>query len=260
MASQVIFNEGTAPATPSSNQVTMYAKADGFLYSKDDAGVETVMGFASPLSATQGGTGQTGYAVGDLLYASTTTALSKLADVATGSVLKSGGVSTAPSWGAQIIIGTPTATTSGTAIDITGLPTGIRRIVISLIGISANGSHGPIIQIGDSGGIETTGYLALCSQQAAAANAFLSSTAGVPVLVNPGAADVYSSTVIMTLENVSNNTWSFCGTTAYSSSNNTGVFNGTKSLSAVLDRIRLTTVAGTATFDAGELNIQYETT
>jgi hypothetical protein len=51
------------------------------------------------ISATKGGTGQTSYAVGDLLYASTTTALSKLADVATGNALISGGVSTAPSWG-----------------------------------------------------------------------------------------------------------------------------------------------------------------
>ena len=49
--------------------------------------------------ATKGGTGQTSYAVGDILYASTTTALSKLADVATGNALISGGVSTAPSWG-----------------------------------------------------------------------------------------------------------------------------------------------------------------
>ena len=53
----------------------------------------------TPLPATSGGTGQSSYAVGDLLYASTTTALSKLADVATGNALISGGVSTAPSWG-----------------------------------------------------------------------------------------------------------------------------------------------------------------
>lgn len=51
------------------------------------------------IAAINGGTGQTSYAVGDLLYASTTTALSRLADVATGNVLLSGGVSTAPAWG-----------------------------------------------------------------------------------------------------------------------------------------------------------------
>ena len=54
---------------------------------------------SAPLPATSGGTGQSSYAVGDLLYASSTTALSKLADVATGNALISGGVNTAPSWG-----------------------------------------------------------------------------------------------------------------------------------------------------------------
>lgn len=53
----------------------------------------------STILATKGGTGQTSYAVGDILYASTTTALSKLADVATGNALISGGVGVAPSYG-----------------------------------------------------------------------------------------------------------------------------------------------------------------
>ncbi len=51
------------------------------------------------LGATAGGTGQTTYAIGDLLFASSSTALSRLADVATGSALISGGVGVAPSWG-----------------------------------------------------------------------------------------------------------------------------------------------------------------
>jgi hypothetical protein len=59
----------------------------------------TQFSLTAPVTAILGGTGQTSYAVGDLLYASTTTALSKLADVATGSALISGGVSTAPAWG-----------------------------------------------------------------------------------------------------------------------------------------------------------------
>lgn len=53
----------------------------------------------STILASKGGTGQTSYTVGDLLYASATTTLSKLADVATGNALISGGVTTAPSWG-----------------------------------------------------------------------------------------------------------------------------------------------------------------
>jgi len=59
----------------------------------------TQFSLTSPVTAILGGTGQTVYAVGDLLYANTTTTLAKLADIATGNALISGGVATAPSWG-----------------------------------------------------------------------------------------------------------------------------------------------------------------
>ncbi len=65
----------------------------------------TVLTSASAVTAAQGGTGQTTYAVGDLLYASAATVLSKLADIATGNALISGGVDAAPSWG-KINLGT----------------------------------------------------------------------------------------------------------------------------------------------------------
>ncbi|HMZ92935.1 MAG TPA: hypothetical protein PLD56_00290 [Chitinophagales bacterium] len=68
---------------------------------------------ATAIAATVGGTGQTSYAVGDLLYASTTTALSKLADVAAGSYLRSGGVSTAPVWSTTTL---PNSATTGDLI------------------------------------------------------------------------------------------------------------------------------------------------
>jgi len=59
----------------------------------------TILTDNAAVTAPQGGTGQTSYAVGDILYASTTSALSKLADIATGNVLLSGGINTAPSYG-----------------------------------------------------------------------------------------------------------------------------------------------------------------
>lgn len=71
---------------------------DGKLFYKDNAAAVQVIGW-KVVPATAGGTGQTSYAVGDLLYADTTTTLAKLPDVATGNALISGGVSTAPSWG-----------------------------------------------------------------------------------------------------------------------------------------------------------------
>lgn len=71
---------------------------DGKLFYKDNSAAVQVIGWKT-VPATAGGTGQTSYAVGDLLYANTTTTLAKLPDVATGNALISGGVSTAPSWG-----------------------------------------------------------------------------------------------------------------------------------------------------------------
>jgi hypothetical protein len=71
---------------------------DGKLFYKDNANAVQVIGW-KVVPATAGGTGQTSYAIGDLLYADTTTTLAKLPDVATGNALISGGVSTAPLWG-----------------------------------------------------------------------------------------------------------------------------------------------------------------
>jgi hypothetical protein len=71
---------------------------DGKLFYKDNSNNVQVIGW-KVVPATAGGTGQTSYAVGDILYADTTTSLAKLADVATGNALISGGVGVAPSWG-----------------------------------------------------------------------------------------------------------------------------------------------------------------
>ena len=67
------------------------------------------------VAAISGGTGLSSYAIGDLLYASGTTTLAKLADVATGQVLVSGGVATAPAYSASPSL-------SGT-LGVTGLIT-----------------------------------------------------------------------------------------------------------------------------------------
>jgi len=71
---------------------------DGKLFYKDNAAAVQVIGWKT-VPATAGGTGQTSFAVGDLLYANTTTTIAKLADVATGNALISGGVGVAPSYG-----------------------------------------------------------------------------------------------------------------------------------------------------------------
>ena len=91
-----------------------------------------VSSLSGTVAATQGGTGQTSYAVGDLLYASTTTALSKLADVATGNALISGGVGVAPSWGkiglTTHVSGTLPVANGGTGVTTS---TGSGNVVLS---------------------------------------------------------------------------------------------------------------------------------
>jgi hypothetical protein len=78
------------------------------------------LSLTNALTAANGGTGQSSYTIGDLLYASGATALSKLADVATGNALISGGVGVAPSWG-KIGLTTHVSGTLGTANGGTGL-------------------------------------------------------------------------------------------------------------------------------------------
>ena len=86
----------------------------------------TILTDNAAVTAAQGGTGQTSYTVGDILYASTPSALSKLADVATGNALISGGVGVAPSYGkiglTTHVSGTLPVANGGTgATTVTGL-------------------------------------------------------------------------------------------------------------------------------------------
>lgn len=88
-------NAGTGTVT----SVDVSGGATGLTTSGGPITTSGIITIAGTLDADNGGTGQSSYAVGDILYASTTSALSKLADVATGNALISGGVTTAPSWG-----------------------------------------------------------------------------------------------------------------------------------------------------------------
>ena len=85
-----------------------------------------------PLTAVLGGTGQTSYAVGDLLYANTTTTLAKLADVAAGAYLRSGGIGVAPLWSTLTL---PNAATTG------DLPYASATNVVSMLADVAAGSY-----------------------------------------------------------------------------------------------------------------------
>lgn len=89
-----VANGGTGATTAGAARTALSAAASGA-----NSDITSITGLTTALTAAQGGTGFASYAVGDLIYAGTTTAFSKLADVATGNALISGGVGAAPSYG-----------------------------------------------------------------------------------------------------------------------------------------------------------------
>jgi hypothetical protein len=153
----------------------------------------------------------------------------------------------------RITLGTEQATTSGTAKDFTGLPAGTRRVTINFAGVSTGGTSAYLIQLGDSGGIENTGYLSAAGFNGGDAT----STAGFVVTVNGVAAALYHGTVTLTLEDAANFTWASTGVLYGSGGAVTYFSAGSKSLSAELTQVRVTTASGD-TFDAGGVNITYE--
>lgn len=157
-----------------------------------------------------------------------------------------------------LTLGTEQATTSGTEKDFTSLPSWIRRITVYLNEISSNGTSAFRLQIGDSGGLETSGYAGSVASSTPATNVW-STASGIDLNVASVAAGLYSGVVVLTLMNVSTNTWAVYG--VLTRTDGTPLMfttTGRKALSAVLDRLRLTTVNGTDAFDAGAVNIAYE--
>jgi hypothetical protein len=151
----------------------------------------------------------------------------------------------------RITQGTSVASTSGTSIDFTGLPAWIERITVMFNGVSVSGTSNFLVQLGDSGGIENTGY----ASGAGSRIGETTSTAGFVLSQSGSAAATFSGLVqIMT---VSSNAWVTSGV-LIRSDGFANSFGGNKTLSDVLDRIRITTVNGTDTFDAGTINIIYE--
>jgi hypothetical protein len=258
-------------------------------------------GISGVVPVPNGGTGFGSYAVGDILYANTTTTLAKLPDVATGNALISGGVGVAPSYGkvalSSAVSGqlplanggtganltdpnadrimfwddsagfvdwlTPgtglsiTGTTlnasvsatwlaskaaTGATVDFTGIPAGVSTIYCVFEWVSGGSSDTMQIQIGDSGGIETTGYVSTGS----VTTAFTTSLGG-------SAAETYFG--VYTLMRLTGNFWIMSGSgVANSGTDQNGA--GTKTLSDTLTQVRFLN-SGAGSFDAGTFWVGY---
>jgi hypothetical protein len=176
----------------------------------------------------------------------------------TGNVTTTGTIASATGVTYPLISGTAQTTTSGTSIDFTSIPSWVRRITITYSGVSTSGTSNWLVQLGDSGGVENTGYLGVGTFLGATTSGSNYTTGfGLPV---GGATHVLHGTVVLTLLSSSTNTWTCMGSLAGTGGAAGYIYStgGAKSLSGTLDRVRLTTVNGTDTFDAGSVNILYE--
>jgi hypothetical protein len=144
---------------------------------------------------------------------------------------------------------------SGTSVNFTDIPSWVKRITVMFSGVSTSGTSSILIQIGYSGGIENTGY-------ASFVNTFDGSpggtvfTAGFGVNENVNSSSLLSGHLVLT--NVSGNIWVESVVMGATGAILCSIGGGTKTLSGTLDRVRITTVNGTDTFDAGSINILYE--
>jgi len=157
-----------------------------------------------------------------------------------------------------ITITAQVATTSGTSIDFTSIPSGVKRITIMYVGVSTNGTGGIGLQIGSSsGGLETSGYVS------AAINIGTSGTLDTTQFntqSDSGAVASYTGTIELVLQNSSTNYWVESGLIIQvNDAGNHFRSNGSKSISSTLDRIRIKTRNGSDTFDAGAISISYMT-
>jgi hypothetical protein len=161
--------------------------------------------------------------------------------------------------GGAVVRGTAQASTSGTVIDFTGIPSWVRRITVMFYGISTTGNSLILLQLGDAGGIEATGYFGagVTVDNTPALSRCTFSTTGIPIVVETP-SDLNSG--VITLVNINGNDWIATGTmvTDSSTADYAGYVSSRKSLSDVLTQVRITTSTGTPTFDAGTINIMYE--
>lgn len=171
--------------------------------------------------------------------------------------ISTSGIVTGTAGNLMLVSGTAVASTSGTSIDFTGIPSWVKRITIMFNGVSTNGTSDIQLQLGDSGGLETSGYggALLRSGPSTTATAQYPTT-GFLLINDIGATDVHSGMATISL--LGSNTW--CGSSHISETGFTGIFSGSgaKTLSDTLTQIRITTVGGVNTFDAGIINILYE--
>ena len=224
------------------------------------------------LGADQGGTGVANNAAmtvtgsGNFAYTRTLTGTTNVTFPTTGTLatlagsetftnktLTSPAIGGTPTGVGILTSGTAVASTSGTSIDFTSIPSWVKRITVMFNTVSTNGTSNFQVQLG-AGSVDVASY----ESSGEYAGTGATSSTGL-IIRNSGAANAHQGHMVIT--QISTNLWIASGVIRPGITGGTGtggLFSGYKSLSGTLDRIRITTVNGTDTFDSGSINILYE--
>jgi hypothetical protein len=231
----------TAPPAASNNVVVQYFTAGS---------IQTVADNAITLAKLAGGTD------GNLISFDASGDPVAVATGNDGQVLTSAGAGAPPAFEAAASVGwtqgTETATTSGTSFNITGIPSGTQHIIINFEGVSVADTNILLLQIGDAGGIETSGYVGEIVL-ATSGTAHLTQTTSFP-MYSATAANLMSGQMNLTLKDAANFTWVSTHIMVFAN-DKTGFGASVKSLSAELTQL---TLSSSGTFDAGSFNIMYQ--
>jgi hypothetical protein len=153
--------------------------------------------------------------------------------------------------GGAITSATAQASTSGTSRDFTSIPSWVKRITVMLSGVSTSATSNMQIQVG-SGSFLTSGYNSTANAGAGAVNV------STGFIISQTITAATSQSGIVTLAALGSNNWVANGVLAFSNASVANTSGGNVTLGGTLDRLRITTVNGTDTFDAGTINIMYE--
>ena len=214
-----------------------------------------VVTLAQPLPVASGGSGVTTSTGTGAVVLGTSPTLAT--PVLSGSVTGTYTLAGTPTMGASLITsGTAVASTSGTSIDFTGLPSWIRRVTVMYSNVSTNGSSDYLIRIG-SGSVTASGYSSMSVFTGASSGGTAVVTTGF-VIQNGSATNIISGSFTICL--FGGFSYVFSGAAGLNQSGTTyGMLSGgySPALSGALDRVRFTTVSSD-TFDSGSVNILYE--
>lgn len=214
-----------------------------------------ISGLVAPIAVADGGTGLSTITANHVLLGNGASSPQLVSPATAGNVLTADGTT----WGSapKITLGSAQLTTSGTAIEFTGIPSWARKITVMFSGVSTNSSSLLLIQIG-SGSYTNTGYVSSSGYTTSTGAARFTSTFGYAQATMSNPSTVSGMSTILLL---SGNTYVNSGTLDNNGAGTTNFCGGTVTLGGAIDRLRIigsNTGNPVDTFDAGTINIMYE--